>query len=186
MNDKILKSAIGSLAKEKINMLIEKAKSDWSESINEFEKISYERKPMYLKSEELEEILKWKLRGQYGRKLKIREKNTDENIEKITKAAFDLTHSEFEIETELRINTLSVLYGVRTPVATAILAMCFPKKYAVIDFRNWRQIFGEIKTSFSVSDYFRYLSELEVYAEHFSIPIRDMDMAFWQFDSENN
>lgn len=175
-----------SKSRKEILKLIEKAKINWSDSIDKFEKIGSERRPMYLKAQELEEILKWKLRGQFGRKSKVREKNTDENIEKITKAAFGLTHSDFEIETELKINTLRVLYGVGTPVASAILAMCFPQKYAVIDFRNWRQFFDEKKISFSVSDYLRYLRELKIYAKNFSIPIRDMDMALWQFDSDKN
>lgn len=103
MNYKILNSGIGTLPREEILHLIETAKINWLGSIDKFEQIGFERRPMYLKPQELDEILKWKLRGQFGRKSKVREKNTNENIKKITKTAFDLTHSNFEIETELRI-----------------------------------------------------------------------------------
>src|SRR6266545_3698550 len=52
---------------------------------------------------------------------------------------------------------LNVLHRVGIPVASAILALAKPDKYAVIDFRGWRQIFARKKNSFSTRDYLTYL-----------------------------
>ncbi|WP_298482823.1 hypothetical protein [uncultured Chloroflexus sp.] len=40
---------------------------------------------------------------------------------------------------------------------STILALVFSEQSAVIDFRGWRQIFGEEKRTFSMADYKRYL-----------------------------
>ena len=85
---------------------------------------------------ELEEILNWKLRTQFGRQSKIRKNNTEQNIELITKTTFLLTHENSDVETALKLKSLTLLYGVEIPVASSILTICFPETYSVIDFRN--------------------------------------------------
>lgn len=62
------------------------------------------RVPFFLTIEDFDKILKWKLRGQYNRTKKIRESNTNHNIQIITKAAFGINHSIECHETSLRIN----------------------------------------------------------------------------------
>jgi len=106
-----------------------------------FVKLKENRNPFYLNLEELEDILQWKLRGQYGRQQKKREMNNDLNVITITKAAFAISHLDRDIETTLRLKILSTLTGVEIPVASAILTLCYPNLYSVIDFRNWRQIY---------------------------------------------
>lgn len=52
-----------------------------------------ERHPLYLTSEEFDEILRWKLRSQYGRREERRKVNTEDVIQKITGAVLSITHS---------------------------------------------------------------------------------------------
>jgi len=147
-----------------------------------FAQLRQERKPLFLTSEEFEEILRWKLRGQYGRQRERREANTEEVIRVVTGAALTATHPDEEYETELRVGILCALRGVGVPVASAVLALVFPEKYAVIDFRGWRQVFGEEKTTFSIADYKRYLREIRRLADELGWPVQEVDLAIWEYD----
>lgn len=75
---------------------------------------------------------------------------------------------------------------VSVPVASAILALVFPEKYAVIDFRVWRQVFDEERTTFSVSDYKRYLHEIQRLAHELGWQVQEVDFAIWEYDRRNS
>lgn len=105
------------------------------------------RRPLYLTTSDLNQILKWKLRGQYGRQRKVRAKNTTRAIRAITTAAFAIRDRHPIRELELRVRVLCALHGVGVPVASAVLAVAEPRKYGVIDFRAWRQVFPNAKKS---------------------------------------
>ncbi len=141
-----------------------------------------ERQPLFLTAEEFDEILQWKLDTQYGRRKAHRIKNTDEIIRAVTGLALNITHEDEDYELELRIDILSSLRGVATPVASAVLTIVYPEKYAVIDFRNWRQIFGVRKNSFSVGDYKRYMKEMRRLAKELDWSIQEVDQAIWEYD----
>jgi thermostable 8-oxoguanine DNA glycosylase len=149
------------------------------------EKLRKERKPFYLTANEFDEILQWKLRGQYARQRKRRKANTDKIIREVTKTAFSLTHQNKEYETELKLGILTSLRGVGVPVASAVLALAFPDEYAVIDYRGWRQVFGEEKNSFSIPDYKKYMSMLRKLANELNWPVQEVDLAIWAYDKEN-
>ena len=104
------------------------------------------REPLSLGVEDLDRILKWKLRGQYGRQQKLRTENTEGVVRTMTATAFAIQHENPEYEIELKVSVLCALRGVGVPVASAILAIVEPAQYGVIDFRGWRQVFGEKKT----------------------------------------
>lgn len=142
------------------------------------------RNPFYLKIEEFEEILKWKLRNQLDRQRKIRLKNTEKNINIVTKTAFMLNHKNPEVEIELKLKTLTLIYGVHIPVASSILTLCYPERYSVIDYRNWRQIFKSKtkKTNYSTKDYILYLKHIQNYATKFNCTTQQIDIAIWQKD----
>ena len=125
------------------------------EIISKINQLKEDRPQFYLTIEDLELILKWKLRSQYGRQKVLREKNTDMNVLLITKTAFAICHTNEEIEIALKLRTLTLIYGVGIPVASSILTLCYPNKYSVIDFRNWRQIFrqSEKKSSYTTNEY---------------------------------
>lgn len=153
---------------------------------SELSKAKAKRHPFYLTPEEFNKILKWKLRSQYGRQKEIRKANTDELIKAVTELAFQLTHPDSDIEVELKIGVLCLLKGVGVPVASSILALIFPEKYTVIDFRVWRQMFGELKNTFTINDYKRYLNEVEKIAVELGWSIQEVDLAIWEYDRVNN
>ena len=141
-----------------------------------------ERAPFYLTLEDFNEILKWKLRGQFGRQRELREANTDDLVRCITTCALGLSHEDEEYETTLRLRILCALRGVDVPVASAVLALTLPENHAVIDFRGWRQVFGEDRRAFSVSDYWRYLKKICPLAAELKWPVQETDLAIWEHD----
>jgi thermostable 8-oxoguanine DNA glycosylase len=147
-----------------------------------FAHMRQERQPFYLTGAELDEILKWKLRGQYGRQQRRRAINTEELIKAITSIALTITHPDRDYELELRVNLLCALRGVGVPVASAVLALVYPEQYAVIDFRGWRQVFGEEKITFSIADYKRYLKRIRDLADTLGWPPQEVDLAIWEYD----
>jgi thermostable 8-oxoguanine DNA glycosylase len=158
------------------------------ELISKFAELQRTRMPFFLTLYEFDTILKWKLRRQYERQRELRKKNTDHNIIAITKAVFDIKHDNDEIATELKIKMLCTISGVEVPVASAILTICGPNYYSVIDFRNWRQIFPESKskTSYKVSEYLTYLKIIREIAEKLNLTPQEIDMAIWQLDIDKN
>jgi len=140
------------------------------------------RQPFYLTLQEFDEILRWKLRKQYGRQRKLRAVNTDEVVRNITGAAFSVVHQDSDYEVELQVGILCTLRGVGVPVASAVLALVFPHKYAVIDFRGWRQVFDERRTLFSIRDYRRYLGQIRQLADVLGWDPQEVDFAIWEYD----
>ena len=169
-------------------------KSFWSdfketESIKlELQKLQQERKPFYLTKKEFEDILHWKLRGQYNRQIKNINKNTEENIIIVTKAAFAVRCADQYDLLELRVKILSVLWGVAVPVASAILALVYPDEYGVIDFRVWRQCFNGSGTqqSFTIKQYKMYIDKIRSWASELHMPVQEIDLAIWEYDKRNN
>jgi hypothetical protein len=151
----------------------------------QFARLRCERQPLYLTLAEFDAILRWKLRSQYRRQEERRKTNTEDVIKIVTGAALSITHSDEDYEIELRLDILCSIRGVGVPVASAILALVFPEKYAVIDFRGWRQIFGEEKRNFSISDYKRYLREIKRLAIELGWTVQEVDLAVWEYDRVN-
>jgi thermostable 8-oxoguanine DNA glycosylase len=156
--------------------------------ITKFKELKKARIPFYINLFELDEILRWKLRRQYNRQSKFRERNTDGNVRTITQAAFSIVHYDKEYEIELRLKILITLSGVEVPVASAILTLCYPDQYSVIDYRNWRQFFvvEKEKTNYTPKEYIKYLTILKKLANEFGVTPQEIDMAIWQYDIELN
>ena len=149
-------------------------------------RVRRERQPLYLTGAEFEEILRWKLGQQFGRQRRRRSTNTEEIIRAVTGLALTITHHDKEYELELRMGILCSLRGVAVPVASAVLALVFPSEYAVIDFRGWRQIFGEGETVFSIPKYKRYLREIRRLADELGWLAQEVDHAIWEHDRRNS
>jgi thermostable 8-oxoguanine DNA glycosylase len=174
--------------KEQILSLIARA-NDSQETIDlisYFETIKNNRVPLYLDEIDFEKILKWKLRKQYYRQEKQRLLNTNDLIKKITKTAFEIEHLNKDYEIELKLKLLTSLKGVGIPIASAILTLIFPNKYAVIDFRIWRQLNKKPKISYTIGDYLRYLKHVKQLSEKYNLSTQQIDMAIWQLDIEKN
>lgn len=148
-----------------------------------FQQRKEERKEFYLEENELEEILRWKLRSRYKWLKEQRKANSQDKIKAITKIAFNFSHSNDDIETELKLTILSTLVGVGIPVASAILTLCYPQKYAVIDIRNWRQVYPDNpKTTYTTADYIKYLKDIQEQARKYGVTPQEFDIAIWKKD----
>ena len=141
-----------------------------------------ERQPFYLTSAELEEIVRGKLRGQFGQQQEQRTVNTEEVVRLVTGLALAITHTDKEYELELRMSVLCALRGVGVPVASAILALVYPEEYAVIDFRVWRQVFNEEKRAFLIGDYKKYMQTIRQLANELGWSVQQIDVAIWEYD----
>lgn len=150
--------------------------------LQNFKELKLTRTPFYLTLSEFDEILKWKLRSQYGRQKEFRSENSEEIVRLVTQAAFAAKHKNEDYELELKINLLCSLRGVGIPVASAILTLPFPEDYCVIDFRNWRQIFNNEQRSFSLNDYKRYIKQIRTLSNELGWTVQETDQAIWEYD----
>ena len=159
--------------------------SDIEETDRLLDKFRVKRKDEWsisLTLEDFDEVLRWKLRGQYGRNAHHRQRLTDEAVRAVTKAAFDVRLTQKELELQIRVGVLTVLPGVGVPVASAVLALVDPETYGVHDFRVWRQIFPETRVDYSVSGYLRYMRELWRLAAQLQWKTQEVDLAIWEYD----
>lgn len=177
-------------SKEQIYDLISRADDDAETKrlISKFNELKKTRVPFYLNLDEFDEILHWKLRGQYNRISRFIVRNKGLDVKDKTQTAFAIQYADKNYETELRLKMLIKLSGVQVPVASAILTLCYPEKYSVLDFRCWRQIFGEVKKNpnYTPQKYIAYLSIIKQLATKFGVTPQEIDMAIWQHDIEMN
>jgi hypothetical protein len=111
--------------------------------MNRLRRLREDRVPFELGSTDLDLILRWKLRGQYGRNQLDRTENSDAVYRSVTRAVFEVEDRGSEHEARVRLGLLSALPGVRVGIASAVLALAGPNPYCVIDFRGWRAIYGQ-------------------------------------------
>jgi hypothetical protein len=154
------------------------------EALEYFAALRSSRPDMYLDEDDFEMVLRWKLRGQYGRQRHIRLYNTPELIKFITRQAFAIEFHDTDYETELKAGTLCLLKGVSVGVASAILTLCYPERYGVLDFRTWHWFDpkGERKRYFSISDYSYYTRALNLFANIHGMTPQQLDFALWAFE----
>lgn len=142
------------------------------------------RRPFFLRPEEFEAILHWKLRDQYARGERLRASITADVLAAVTQAAFAIRLSDKDVELPIRVGILTSLPGVGVPVASAVLALVDPETYAVIDFRSWRQLFPSRRADFSVPGYQRYMGAVRRLATELGWSPHEVDLAVWEFDRQ--
>lgn len=184
----ILLTEFESLSKEKILDLIIRADidSDTVKLIKYFDTLKKQRVPFFLNKDDLEKILMWKLKTQYGRQRTIRTLNNDNITKSITKLAFEIEHPDKDYEIELKIGILTSLRGIAVPIASAILTIIYPCEFAVIDFRNGEVMHGAEKSSYTVKNYIEYLKKIRELAKKHELSTQKIDLAMWQYHRENS
>ena len=65
-------------------------------------------------------------------------------------------------------------------VASAIIALSHPEDYAIIDFRNWKVLYGEDRRQFSQADYKKYLTDMRELAEKVDCDVQELDYLLWK------
>ena len=124
------------------------------------------RVPLYLSREEFLAVCRWKLGDQYSRAAHALESSSEKRVKRTTQMAFTFKDKEADFELASRLTILRLLPGVGIGVASAILALCYPKRYAPLDARVWRALFDEQRGGLDLADYLRYLTRLgELVAE---------------------
>jgi len=132
------------------------------------------------------DIVSWKLRQQEDRVADHLGQLNEQAISEVTGAVFRLNHDDPEILARIRIGVLQGMPGVGIGVASAILTLCYPNSYGVIDFRVWDEIHDRdpqkqsLKRQFSISDYLTYLTMIRDFAEQENITVQEVDFALWK------
>jgi len=118
------------------------------------------RVPFYLTREEFLEICHWQLGDKFARAARLLESSSERRIKRITRLAFAVKDKDADFELGARLAILRLLPGVGIGVASAILALCNPKKLAPLDARAWQAVFDDKRGASEVADYQRYLTRL--------------------------
>ncbi len=137
------------------------------------------RKPFFLYADELDEIVMWKLDSQYYRSKEQRSVNIDSVVVPITQSCFSISSSNQDYEIELKLKQLTTLKGIAIPLASAILAVCYPDKFVVIDSVLWWEIYGVEKSSFSINDYLNFLLFFEELASYTKLDLQTTEHLLW-------
>ena len=95
---------------------------------------------------------------------------------------FEVGSDDPDYELETRVRLLCSIRGVGVGVASAVLALTEPASYCVIDFRGWRQLFGEERRFFSVEQYKKYVKAVRTLARELRWPVQEVDLAIWEYD----
>jgi hypothetical protein len=140
---------------------------------------------LYLNKKDFDRIARWKLGRQLGRVKRHLEKNTRRLVHKTTRLALDSEADDEDSACKTRLNILMTLPGVGIGLASAILALAFPERYCVIDFRGWYQLFRQRRTAFSPADYVRYLRKVRILADELGWTPQEVDVAIWEFDRKS-
>lgn len=80
---------------------------------------------------------------------------------------------------ELKVRILSTLRGIATPLASAVLAIVEPERFAVIDSVLWYFITGEEKQAFSTSDYQNFLEIIRGLCSRTGLCMQETEHALW-------
>lgn len=75
------------------------------------------------------------------------------------------------------------LYGVNTPVASAIATVIYPETYTIFDYRALEAL-GCSSSDRSLPFYLDYLEYCTKLARDWRMPLRDLDRALWQWSKE--
>lgn len=110
-------------------------------------------------------------------------KNTESDVNAITKLSFTVEREE------VRIGLLCSLTGVLVPTASCILSWTFPKKWAVIDQRAWRSLFDAgvfdrraNGTPLRPAEWVDYCKAVDVIADALSLTPQRVDRLLYALD----
>lgn len=124
----------------------------------------------------LQTIYRWKTRDR-GKSRLVR--NTDDEI----KDALRLAVSAREPRSAIAV--LTGLYGVDTPVASAITTVIHPKVHTILDYRALESL-GNPTADRSIPFYLSYLAYCTGLAIGWRMPLRSLDRALWQWSRERS
>ena len=134
----------------------------------------------YLTRDEFLEICHWKSR----RPKPYYARNTDDFIQAATATALS-TPSE-----QLRIEVLTLLSGVKWPVASAILHWTHVDPYPILDVRalwslGWSEMADRPSLVYDFGDWREYTLYCRQLRQECDVTMRELDRALWQYAKEH-
>ncbi len=118
------------------------------------------RVPFYLTRDEFLEICRWRLGEQYARSSHALEASSAKRVKRITELAFAVKDRDPDFELDARLSILRLLPGVGLGVASTVLGLCYPKRFAALHAKVWGAVFGEGRDGLDAADYRRYLARI--------------------------
>ncbi len=94
-----------------------------------------------------------------------------------------------------RMMELNKVSGIGVPIASAILTVCYPKCFTILDYRAWDALLlFHFKTNKkdkpipnNIDDYFSiYLPACKAMAKKHNMKLRDLDKAMWGFSKRES
>lgn len=138
------------------------------------------QKQGYLTSEEFFAIVIWK-----SNRAKT---NVLRGIVKSGKTIRSITSEVFGAKTpEQKLNILTSIPGIGIPMASAILTVCYPDDFTVVDYRarGALKYFSEEiirNPTTKISYYFKYLEKCKKLARKYNLSLRNFDRILWTKD----
>ena len=132
----------------------------------------------YLDKPHFVDIARWKS----SLPLRHYESNDDDLVQEVTALAFARRKDD------LRLRLLTLLNGVKVPVASTLLHFAFPDRYPIMDFRAvttltrfglWTQ---PTRSWFDVEDWQVYVRLMRQHATRLDVTLRELDKALWKSD----
>jgi hypothetical protein len=109
--------------------------------------------------------------------------NSEQAVKKLTQAALTLA-SDPTLPVSVPIAVLTILEGVRVPMASVVLTAWDPKRFGIIDVNAWSAIFKLSKQhsrQFEPREYDEYMSILKKLQTLTRLTAREIDMALWEW-----
>jgi len=135
------------------------------------------KKNKTLSDEEFFKIVIWKSNRAKGKVLR--------GIKKSRKSVKELMRKVYNVRTpEEKVETLIKIKGIGLPIASAILTVCYPNEFTVLDYRVWDILFKDKKVNNknlpnTISSYLDYVNVCKNYAKELNLNLRDFDRAMW-------
>jgi hypothetical protein len=153
--------------------------TDENHAIERIQSLQEARQRGYLRKDEFLDICKWKDPRQLRRKDWM--SHSDQTIMDMSKRAFS------QSEEAQKILWLCRLKGVRIPIASAILTLCYPEQYGVIDIRIWQLLYayGEVDydqqgDELTILHWLDYLPKLRYWARSFETQTRLIELTLFE------
>jgi hypothetical protein len=104
--------------------------------------------------------------------------NTEEEVERATRTAFEAP------DEAQRMEALLELKGVGVPTASTLLHTAYPSDYPILDVRALESLGHQGHSTYSVSYWLRYLDACRRLAREHGVTIRVLDKALWQLSKQ--
>ncbi len=130
----------------------------------------------YLNLDELVVLATWKSPRIVPR---VRDRNNGAFVRETTHTALSSSVSE-----EMRIKILTILQGVKWPVASVILHFGFDDLYPILDFRALWSLREPQPTTYTLDLWLRYTHFCRQYSKEHHVSMRVLDRALWTYSKE--